>query len=109
MKGVALMAGYQAGEPELRAAAKELEEGNTDLMEQLRQLMVAVEGIAGSWKGDAHLAFQALMNRFQEDAKVLNDKLVEISHEVAASADLYVRQEQEAAADLSAITQTLGG
>lgn len=103
------MEGYSAGSPELKTAAGQMESTNTELMGQLSQLASAVEGIAGSWKGQAHTAFQTLMHRYAEDAKKLNDSLVQIAEQVSLSADEYDKQEAEAQQSLSQITNTLGG
>lgn len=103
------MAGYTTGAPELQAAAKEMESGNADLMQQLSQLASSVEGVSGAWQGAAATAFHSLMARFSEDAKKLNDSLVQISEQVAGSATAYQAQEEQAQQSLSSITNTLGG
>jgi ESAT-6 family protein len=103
------MDGYAAGSAELKQAAKQMEDSNANLMGQLSQLASSVEGIAGNWQGQAHTAFQTLMGRFAEDAKKLNDSLVQISEQISLSADQYVQQEQQAQESLSQITNTLGG
>lgn len=103
------MAGYQTGHPELKAAAQELVDGNTDLMQQLSQLASAVDGVAGQWQGAANTAFTTLINKFQTDAKTLNDKLLVISENVSGSADAYLRQEEQASESLSQISTTLEG
>jgi len=102
------MDGYEAGSAELKQAARQMEDTNANLMNQLSQLASAVEGIAGSWKGQAHTAFQTLMGRFAEDAKKLNDSLVQIAEQVSLSSDEYDRQEAEAQQSLSQITNVLG-
>ena len=102
------MTGYQAGSAELKKAASQMEQANADLMGQLSQLASSVEGIAGQWAGSAHTAFQTLMGRFAEDAKKLNDSLVQIAEQVSLSSDEYVKQEEEASQSLSQITNTLG-
>jgi WXG100 family type VII secretion target len=103
------MAYFQTGSTELRQAAKSMEDGNANLMQQLSQLASAVEGVSGAWVGQAHTAFQTLMSRFAEDSKKLNDSLVQIAEQVSGSATDYDVQEQQAQQSLSAITNTLGG
>jgi WXG100 family type VII secretion target len=109
MKGVSLMEGYQTGHPELKSAAEELVNGNSDLMQQLSQLATAVDGVAGQWTGAAHTAFNTLMGKFQADAKTLNDKLLVIAENVSGSADAYQRQEEQASESLSQISTALEG
>jgi WXG100 family type VII secretion target len=107
MKGVYLMAGFQAGSPELVRAGQEMQDVNQQLMDQSRQLAAAVDAV--DWKGAAEVAFKKLMTAFAQDTKVLNDSLNKISEEIAASATAYDAQEQQAASDLSAITSALDG
>jgi len=102
------MAGYTAGSPELRQAAQQMTSANDDLQQQLSKLASEVEGIAGSWAGDAHTAFQNLMGRFHEDAAKLNQSLVQISDQVGLTAQEYDQQEAQAHQSLSNITNTLG-
>jgi WXG100 family type VII secretion target len=102
------MAGYEAGAPELKQAAKQMEDANANLQGQLSKLASEVEGIAGSWRGDAHTAFQTLMGRFAEDAKKLNDSLVQIAEQVSLSSTEYEQQEAQANQSLSQITNILG-
>ena len=102
------MAGYEAGAPELKQAAKQMESANSDLQQQLSSLASEVEGIAGSWAGEAHTAFQTLMARFHEDAQKLNQALLQISEQVSATSTQYEQQEAQAQSSLSNITNTLG-
>lgn len=80
---------------------------NQNLMDQLKQLAAAVDAV--QWRGAAATAFQTLMTAFSNDARQLNDALVRISEEVAASASEFDRQEEAASQSLSGITQALGG
>jgi WXG100 family type VII secretion target len=101
------MDGFQAGSDQLRQAGKQLEDGNVQLMNQLRSLAEAVDAV--DWKGQAQVAFTNLMTNFQADAKKLNDSLMRISEEIAASATEYESQDQNAQSSMSAITSSLEG
>jgi WXG100 family type VII secretion target len=103
------MPSYQTGSAELMAAAREMEDGNVDLMEQLRQFNAAVDAVEGAWAGAAHTAFQQLTTKFAADAKTLNDSLLDISEAVTGSATAYQQQEDAATADVNAIAATLDG
>lgn len=104
------MAGhYQTGHAELTSAAQELQDGNQDLMQQLSQLASAVDGVAGQWTGAANTAFNTLIQKFQADAKTLNEKLLDISEAVSGSATAYQAQEDQASESLSQIATTLEG
>lgn len=99
----------QTGHDELKKAAKDMMDGNANLMNELKQIDSIVDGIVGSgWAGQASGAFQQLMARFSQDSKNLNDNLVQIAEAVSGSADLYQQQEEEAAKNVSAITDALG-
>jgi WXG100 family type VII secretion target len=91
------------------SAAQEMEDGNVDLMEQLKQFISAVDAVEGAWKGAAHTAFQQLSQKFAADAKALNDNLLAISEAVTGSAQAYQQQEQAATESVSAISATLEG
>jgi WXG100 family type VII secretion target len=103
------MSMYQTGHAELMSAAQEMEDGNVDLMEQLKQFISAVDAIEGAWKGAAHTAFQQLSQKFAADSKALNDNLLAISEAVTGSAQAYQQQEQAATESVSAISATLEG
>jgi ESAT-6 family protein len=107
--GYRFMAGYEAGSAELKQAARQMQDGNGQLQQQLSKLGSEVEGVAGSWAGDAHTAFQVLMGRFHEDATKLNDALVQISEQVGLSATEYESQEAQSQSSISNITNALGG
>lgn len=102
------MDGYQTGAPELMQAAKDLENGNQDLMQQLSQLASSIDAVGGQWEGAAASAFRNLTTRFQEDATTLNNKLLDISEAVTGSATEYQAQEDAANESLSQITTSLG-
>lgn len=103
------MAGYKTGAPELKQAARDMENTNEQLQGNLKKLGNVLAGTEGAWEGDAHRAFSTLMEHFLNDAQKLNESLNHIAENVSGSADLYDQQEQESAQSLSKLTQTLGG
>lgn len=103
------MAGYKTGAPELRQAAKHMEDTNQALQGNISRLGGILASTQGAWKGEAATSFHTLMERFQNDAKQLNDSLNSIAEQVTGSAQAYEQQEQEASQSLSKLTQTLGG
>jgi WXG100 family type VII secretion target len=102
------MAGFQTGTPHLVQIAKDMEDTNVQLMNNLKQLAGEVEAVETKWGGVAHDAFQRLMERFQTDAKSLNDNLLQIAEAVTGNAKAYDAQEAQAEASISAITNALG-
>jgi WXG100 family type VII secretion target len=104
------MAGsFQAGSAELNKASSQMQEANAQLQGNLAKLAQECQQIESSWSGMAATAFQTLMERFQTDAKNLNDSLDQISSAVSSNASNYARQEQEAQQSISKITNALGG
>ncbi len=86
-----------------------MEETNQQLMSNLSRLANDCQQIEGAWVGLAATAFHNLMERFQTDAKNLNDSLNQISESIGANAANYARQEQESQDSISKITSALGG
>ena len=103
------MAGFKTGADELQKAGQQMEQTNQQLMGNLSKLAGECEQIRGTWNGAAATAFTNLMERFQSDAKNLNDSLNSISEAVTGNANAYRQQEQEAQDSISKITSALGG
>jgi WXG100 family type VII secretion target len=103
------MAGFATGSPELLQAAKQLEDGNAQLMAALAALSNEVEGIRGAWAGAASQAFNTLMEHFAQDAKKLNDDLNQIAEAVTGNAKAYQAREDEASQEISSIISGLSG
>ena len=82
---------------------------NQQLMSNLSKMAGECEGIRGSWRARPSTAFSNLMERFQTDAKNLNDSLNSIAEAVTSNAQNYAQQEEEAQQSISKITSALGG
>jgi WXG100 family type VII secretion target len=94
---------------ELDALAKRIISVDEETQGTLRQVSGAVDTVRASWAGDAAVAFSNLMERFQADAKKLQEALRTIAESVASSADVYARQEDDNRSSISNIGQRLGG
>ena len=94
---------------ELDALAKRIMDVDGDTQATLRQVQNAVDTVKSSWRGDAATAFDNLMVRFQDDAKKLQEALRTIAEQIASSADVYSRQEEENKSSISGITGRLSG
>ena len=101
------MAGYATGAPQLRSAAKEMEQKNVDLMNELKSFITACDAVEGAWTGAAATAFQNLSRKFADDATKLNTALNHIAEQVTGSAQAYEQQEEQSNSAISAITATL--
>src|SRR5256885_5628432 len=99
--------GYKTGAPQLRQAAKELEQGNVDLMNELKSFIQATDAVEGAWSGAAATAFQNLSRKFADDATKLNNSLNAMAEAVTGTAQAYEQQEDQASQAVSAITATL--
>ncbi|HEX4724030.1 MAG TPA: WXG100 family type VII secretion target [Pseudonocardiaceae bacterium] len=101
------MAGqFTTGSAEMLAAVTSMEQVNTALQGNLKNLEGEVEGVASAWKGTAATAFQSLMAKFNEDAQKLNQDLQQIADAVRGNQQTYQAAEDE---QHSSMTQILGG
>jgi WXG100 family type VII secretion target len=99
--------GFAKGEGTLPAIADSMVSTNETLQDNARQLAQAVDSVQGAWSGAAAQSFTNLMEAYGRDFKTMNDSLYQIAEQIQSSEQDYNRQEEEAAADVSAITATL--
>ncbi|MET9631563.1 WXG100 family type VII secretion target [Lentzea sp. NPDC006480] len=90
------MAGYVASAEELAALGKHIQEVDAQTQATLRGVANTVDGLRSVWTGAAATAFNALMERYNEDARNLQQALQGIAEQVGVSADTYRKQEEEA-------------
>lgn len=101
------MAGqFTTGSQELLQAVNSMEQVNTALQGNLKNLQSEVEGVSGAWRGAAASAFTNLMAKFNEDATKLNTNLQQIADAVRGNQQAYQTTEDE---HTSTMTQVLGG
>jgi WXG100 family type VII secretion target len=94
--------------PTMAAAAGHVEEVNTAISNELKQLMSRLEPLSSSWQGQAALSFTALKERWLEDAAKLNQALGGISEKLRQSEKSYQQSEESGASAFSQITNRLG-
>ncbi|RAV34420.1 WXG100 family type VII secretion target [Corynebacterium heidelbergense] len=70
----------------MEGAANNVDSINSNVQAELQRLAAVVEGTAGSWRGDAQNAFQALMERWNTSARQLSEALQSISENLRANA-----------------------
>jgi WXG100 family type VII secretion target len=110
LKGAIHVAGqFTTGSAELQKAGQQMETTNEQLMSNLSKMAGECEQIRSTWRGTAATAFSNLMERFNADAKNLNDSLNAISQAIGVNAQNYAQQEQEAQESISKIQSALGG
>jgi len=101
------MGDFKTGTPELLTASDQMVSTNELLQDNGRKLSQAVDSVQGAWSGAAAQAFTNLMTQYHSDFNNLNTALFNIAEQVSGSARDYQAQEDTAAADVSAIMQTL--
>jgi WXG100 family type VII secretion target len=99
---------YQTTPEEMRRAATQVRQVNEQVQARLSQLRNQLAPLAGAWRGEAATAFAGLMQRWDADARQLNQALSGIGDAVDASAVGYQRAEETHRQSMTAITSALG-
>lgn len=92
----------------MQAASQHVLDVNANIQAQLSSLLQRLEPLAGLWKGDASMSFQALAARWNEDASRLSQALQGIGEALMANQQTYSASESTNQASFSKITQALG-
>ena len=92
---------------DLDALAKYIGETSDQIQGQARTVRGAAEQVASGWAGDAFVAFSNLMTRMDEDVRKLDEALRSIQEQIASTADVYMRNEQEQSEAVSKISSRL--
>jgi WXG100 family type VII secretion target len=101
------MSRFTATTEDLDALAKHIGEISDQIQGQARTVRGAAEQVGSSWAGEAHTAFQALMQRMDEDVRKLDEALRAIQEQIASTADVYARNEQEQQQSVQSISSRL--
>lgn len=99
---------YGTSIEEMQAAGNHVFEVNSSVQGQLSALKNQLAPLAGAWKGQASIAFQTLMERWDQNARTLNEALRGIGEAIQASGATYAQQEEEQQQSMSNIRNTLG-
>ncbi|MBF4552932.1 WXG100 family type VII secretion target [Corynebacterium suicordis] len=70
----------------MNTAASNVDRVNADVQGELRRLQGVVDDIAASWKGEAQNSFAGLMQRWNDNARDLQDALNSIAENLRANA-----------------------
>ena len=70
----------------MNTAASNVDRVNADVQGELRRLQGVVDDIAASWKGEAQNSFACLMQRWNDNARDLQDALNSIAENLRANA-----------------------
>lgn len=60
---------------------------NNNVQSELKRLNGVVEGLRGTWSGNAQVSFDNLMERYDKSAKQLNEALASISDNLRSNAE----------------------
>ncbi|HET9256757.1 MAG TPA: WXG100 family type VII secretion target [Pseudonocardiaceae bacterium] len=93
---------------QMTAAASHVAEVNQSVQGQLAGLRNQLAPLAGAWKGQAATAFAMLMERWDTDARNLNEALNGIGEQIRGSGTTYAQTDEDQRQSFSQITQALG-
>ena len=69
--------------------AGQVDNTNNEVQSELSRLRGVVDGLRGSWSGQAQASFDQLMQRWDTNAKDLSDALTSISENIRANAHAF--------------------
>ncbi|MBV8542191.1 MAG: WXG100 family type VII secretion target [Pseudonocardiales bacterium] len=93
---------------QMQAAAQHVAEVNQSVQGRLSGLRNQLAPLAGAWKGQAAIAFQVLMERWDTDARSLNEALNSIGEQIRGSGTTYAQADETEQQTYSRIGQALG-
>jgi WXG100 family type VII secretion target len=99
---------YQTTPEQMQRAATQVQQVNEQVQGQLTQLQSQLMPLANTWKGEASTAFHALMERWNTDARQLNQALQGIGETIQVSGRGYQQAEEAHKQSMSSITSALG-
>jgi ESAT-6 family protein len=93
---------------QMQAAAQHVAEVNQSVQGQLLGLRNQLAPLTGAWKGQASTAFHLLMERWDTDARNLNEALNSIGEQIRGSGTTYAQADETENQTYSRIGQALG-
>lgn len=100
--------GFGTTTEEMQRAAAHVFGVDDAVQAELATLRARLLPLAGAWRGDAATVFEALMNRWEHDARRLGVALRGIGEAIQGSAAGYRAQEEQHSTSLSTIRAALG-
>lgn len=92
---------------QMEAAASHVAQVNQSVQGQLSALSNQLAPLAGIWQGQAATAFHLLMERWNSNARALNDALSSIGEQVRASGATYAQADEAENQTFSRISAAL--
>lgn len=78
---------------EIRSVAQRVQAGADDAEAQRSALLGQIQSLQGNWQGSASDALQDLYQRWDQQAKAINETLTEIAQQMKGAADAYDENE----------------
>ena len=92
---------YQTSMETMQLAAQHVLDVSNSIQSQLTQLDGQIEPVASTWQGAGGSAFQALHQRWLEDAKKIQTVLTQISEGITLNAKQYTAAEDNASSSMT--------
>jgi WXG100 family type VII secretion target len=92
----------------MQAAAQHVDEVNTQIQSQLSSLLNRLEPLEAAWKGGGATSFNALIERWHQDATQLNSVLRSIGERLSQTHGNITETEGEVGQRFDTITGRLG-
>ena len=103
------MAGeVSAADGALKAGAAQVAQTRGELQQQLSALEGRLNGIGAQWQGQGAVAFTALMQRWNEDARKITSALNEFEQNLLSSQNTYTATDDAQSATMARLTGRLG-
>jgi WXG100 family type VII secretion target len=102
------MTGFGTQTDTMLQASRHVSDVNESIGAQLRALGNQLAPLQGAWKGNASVAFQNLMVRYNENAEKLRTALQGISEQIAGASTTYATEDEAQQQAMSQITSALG-
>lgn len=99
------MSGFKGDVAAFSRIHKQVEEKNADVNGEIGRLRSNIEGSMPGWQGEAATAFRNLMNRFDENARNLNQALSGIGELLQNAGSKYEAQEIQETESMSQLAK----
>ena len=97
--------GFQGTVQQFTEAEGRVTEVRAGMDSNLSTLRDRIEATRAGWQGEAQKAFDAVMNRFDEDARQMNQALQKIAELLKEAGSKYERSEQQQQEILQAVNR----
>ncbi|MFP7364915.1 WXG100 family type VII secretion target [Corynebacterium callunae] len=85
------------------ATAGQVDGTNDEVQAELNRLRGVVDSVRGSWAGQAQVSFDALMNRWNDSARQLQEALQSISENIRHNAHSFENTEADNSQSFNAV------